>query len=137
MESLTLQVKSARERKDEAEAALTAANKAVAASEAKLAEEMANQGMSSVRTAHGHFVFGGMKRYHSFKKETKDQALELIREMAPDLVREQVNTKSLDAWIKGEKEATVGDNAKPLPSKWEELLACLTWYDKPAIQVRR
>jgi hypothetical protein len=119
----------ARAAKEELKAQLHACEKTLDEAESKLAESLGDE-----KVSHGDFTFSSSKKV-SWKtiKEGKEKLVALLKEGAPELVKESVNAASLNSFLKKNEEQLEADS----PKWWKDAKGCVERSESLALSVRK
>lgn len=131
IETLCDEVLAARSAKEELKNQLATAETALGEVEDKLAALLAT---SDEKITHAGFSFTSAAKV-SWKTLTKgkEQLLTLLKEGAPELVKETVNAASLNSYLK-KNEAALDDSN---PSWWESAKECMERKETQSLSVRK
>ena len=130
IDALSERLVAARAAKVEAEEKVTEANKSVDEAETALATEMGSEGLSSFKNSLGSFSLSA-RVFWSFQKERKEDGLGIIRQVAPDLIKETIHPQTLSAWAN-----EIDRQDAPAPERWNEIKGLLQKFEKPTISIR-
>lgn len=123
------EVIAARAAKDELKAQLQACETTLDAAEAKLAKELGEE-----KVTHGEFTFSSATKVNwKTLKEGKDKLVALLKEGAPDLVKESVNAASLSSFLRKNEEQLEAD----APAWWKNAKACVERTESQSLSVRK
>lgn len=131
IEELCDEVIAARAAKDELKTQLHACETTLSAAEAALSAEL-SKGDEKVR--HGDFTFSTTSKV-SWKtlKEGKDKLIALLKEGAPELVKESVNASSLSSFLRKNEEKLEADK----PDWWTAAKTCIERSEAQSLSVRK
>jgi hypothetical protein len=132
IEALCLELSAAFARRDECRQRLKAAEEDFDRVEEQLAALLEGAGMSEIR--HERWVLAP-KRTVTWRtpEDHKEDMLSLIREGAPSLVRETVNSSSLNAFLRREEERLDEES----PAWWVSLKTMLTRSESLGLSMRK
>jgi len=132
LETLCSEVLAARSAKDELKSQLAAADKELSKLEASLATLIGAEDGNKI--SHEGFTFSATSTVNwKTVKDGKDKLLQLLKQGAPELVKESVNSATLSAFLR-KNESTLDDSN---PEWWTSAKNCLERSEKQSLSVRK
>ncbi len=131
IETLCDQILEAREAREELKNQLATAETALAEIEGQLAVKLADDGE---KVSHGGYSFSSAAKVSwKTRSDGKEKLLGLLKEGAPELVKETVNAASLNSFLK-KNEAALEDAQ---PAWWASAKECVDRNETQALSVRK
>ncbi len=131
IETLCDQILEAREAREELKNQLASAETALAEIESQLAAKLAD---ADEKVSHGGYSFtSSTKVSWKTRSDGKEKLLGLLKEGAPELVKETVNAASLNSFLK-KNEAALEEGQ---PDWWTQAKECVDRSESQALSVRK
>lgn len=129
IDELCDQVIAVRAAKDELKIQLQTCETTLEAAEASLAKELGED-----KVTHGDFTFSSATKVNwKTLKEGKDKLVALLKEGAPELVKESVNAASLSSFLRKNEEKLEADG----PAWWKNAKTCVERSESQSLSVRK